>query len=117
LNHPYGLRRKVIDAGLLMCLSIGTLYAGARTGLTPRDPARGVAVVFAPWTPANETLSQAVAGGSSFVRFGGLPFVAVVIPDDATYSDRMFSAGAWLVVDPLALAACSSALSVARENS
>jgi hypothetical protein len=117
LNHRYGLIRKIVDAALLMCLSLGALYAGARIGLVPQDPAHGVAVVFSPWTSASQTLSQATAGGGSFVRYGGLPFIAVVIPDDATYTDRMFGAGAWLVVDPEALAACASALSVARENS
>lgn len=117
MNSSYGLLRKVVDASLLMCLSTGALYAGARTGLTPQDPVQGVAVVFAPWTPANQTLSQAVAGGGRFVRFGGLPFIAIVIPDDAKYQDRMFGAGAWLLVDPRALAACSSVLSIARENS
>lgn len=117
LNHSYGLTRKIIDVGLLMCLSIGALYAGARTGLMPQDPTRGVAVIFAPWTPAAKTLSLAVGGGGRFVRFGGLPFIAVVIPDDATYPDRIFGTGAWLVVDPQALAACWSALSITPENS
>jgi hypothetical protein len=117
LTHSYGRTRKIVDVGLLMCLSIGTLYAGARTGLMPQDPTRGVAVIFAPWTPAARTLSLAVGSGGRFVRFGGLPFIAVVMPDDATYPDRMLGTGAWLVVDPQALAACWSALSITPENS
>ena len=106
--------RKIVDIGLLVCLSLGALYAGARVGLTPRDPSQGVAVVFAPWTVAEKTLARAVEGGGRFVRFGGLPFIAVVMPDNANYPDRMFDAGAWLVVDPQTLAACSAALSFTR---
>jgi hypothetical protein len=115
LPRSSGLIRKIVDIGLLACLSLGTLYAGARVGLTSRDPSQGVAVIFAPWTAAENTLSRAVEGGGRFVRFGGLPFIAVVMPDNANYPDRMLDAGAWLVVDPQTLAACSSALSFTRQ--
>jgi hypothetical protein len=108
---------KILDAGLLACLSLGVLYAGARIGLTPRDPSQGVAVIFAPWTAAETTLSRAVEGGGRFVRFGGLPFIAVVIPDNAGYPNHMLDAGAWLVVDPQTLAACSAALTFGRQAS
>jgi len=117
LRGRAGLLRKIADVGLLACLSIGTFYASARVGLAPRDPAQGVAVIFAPWTAAEKTLTQAVAGGSRFVRYGGMPFIAVVIPDNARYPDRMLNAGAWLVVDPQALAACAAALSFTRQTS
>jgi hypothetical protein len=117
LHRSSGLGRKIVDVGLLACLSLGMLYAGARVGLTPRDPSQGVAVIFAPWTVAEKALSRSVEGGSRFVRFGGLPFIAVVIPDNANYPDRMLDAGAWLVVDPQTLAACSAALSLTRQAS
>ncbi len=110
------LFRNIIDGGVLTCLSLGALYAVARTELTPRDPAQGVAVIFAPWTPADAALSQAVEGGGRFVRFGGLPFIAVVVPDDVKYPDRMLHAGAWLVVDPVALAACLPAAAPAEPS-
>ena len=117
MPRPSALLRKICDIGLLACLSLGTLYAGARVGLTPRDPSQGVAVIFALWTIAEKTFARSVEGGSRFVRFGGLPFIAVVIPDNTNYSDRMFDAGAWLVVDPQTLAACSAALSFTRQAS
>jgi hypothetical protein len=117
LPRSSALLGKICDIGLLACLSLGTLYAGARVGLTPRDPSQGVAVIFAPWTAAEKTLARSAEGGSRFVRFGGLPFIAVVIPDNADYPDRMFNAGAWLVVDPQTLAACSAALSFTRQAS
>lgn len=117
MNRTYGLLGKIVDIGLLTCLSLGALYAGTRVGLTPRDPTKGVAVVFAPWTAADRTLSQATENGGRFVRFGGLPFIAVVMPDGADYPSRMLNAGAWLVVDPQVLAACSAALSLGAQDS
>lgn len=117
MDHAYGFRRKIADAGFLICLSIGALYAGARTGLTPQDPSQGVAVIFAPWTTAGDVLTRAVSTGGRFVRFGALPFIAIVIPDDAAYSDRMFGEGAWLVVDAQTPGGCSAANLSARKNS
>lgn len=108
--------RKFVDIGLLACLSLGTLYAGARVGLMPRDPSQGVAVVFAPWTAADKALSTAVENGGRFVRYGGLPFIAIVVSDDMQYSQRMLDAGAWLIVDPQTLAACFSTVSAAKAS-
>jgi hypothetical protein len=111
-----GSLRKIVDAGLLVCLSLGTLYAGARIGLAPRDPAKGVAVIFAPWTAADQALSRAVENGGRFVRYGGLPFIAIVVPDNTQYSQRTLDAGAWLIVDPQKLAACLSIVSPAAKD-
>lgn len=117
MKQAYEFHRKILDAGFLICLSVGALYAGARTGLTPQDPTKGVAVVFAPWTSPNAVITQAVAAGSRFVRFGSLPFIAIVMPDDAAYPDRMFGEGAWLVVDSQAPGGCFTAAPNARKNS
>jgi hypothetical protein len=106
-SRTYGRRSKIIDVVLLASLSLGAFGASARIALIPRDTTEGVAVIFAPWTTPDKTLQRAVAGGSRFVRFGGLPFIAVVMPDSTEYASHMLDAGAWLVVDPRALAACS----------
>lgn len=110
------LFRHSIDAVLLASLSVGALYATARVGLAPRDPASGVAVVFAPWTAPDAALLRSVEAGGRFVRFGGLPFIAVVIPEDSNYPSRILGAGAWLVVDPQAIAACLSTFAGAANN-
>ncbi len=91
---------------MLATLSLGGLAVAAREGLRPVAPHEGVAVVFSPWTAKETAFVRAVESGARFVRFGGLPFVAVVVPDDDDYSERVAMAGAWLVADPKLLAAC-----------
>jgi hypothetical protein len=105
-EKPIPVRRYVIDLALLAFISIAAFIAAAVTALAPRDPASGVAVVFAPWTGADAALARSVEARARFVRFGGASFIAVVIPDDAKYQTRVLNAGAWLVLDPRALAAC-----------
>jgi hypothetical protein len=97
---------RTFDLAFLITLLVGSTAAVASVGLAPRDPANGVAVIFPPWTTADSTFTHAVEAGGRFVRFGGLPFIAVVTPDDAGYADRIRAAGAWMIADPQALAAC-----------
>ena len=104
--------RHIIDITALAGLSIGTLLAAAHVGLAPRDPQRGVAVVFAPWTSAQTALTRTVEAGARFVRFGELNFITVAVPDDRGYPGRALAAGAWFVVDPQVLAACLSPFAV-----
>ena len=110
-------RRWLIDATVLASVSIGALYMTARVALAPREPQSGVAVVFAPWTSAATTLARTTEAGGRFVRFGGAPFVAVAMPDDAGYPARAFAAGAWLVLDPKAVAACLSDFGIVTAGS
>jgi hypothetical protein len=102
--------RTAADAAALLLLSLGALVAAVLVVAAPRDPSRGVAVIFAPWTTAASALTRAAAG-ARFVRFGGAPFVAIAVPDDETYAARMYAAGAWLIVDPQVVAACLSPFS------
>ncbi len=106
MSHRSTLGRSVLDGLLLAGLSLGGLYLAVREGLAPRDPAAGMAVVFAPWTSPEAVLARSVEAGGRFVRFGGAPFVAVVIPEHAQYAAHIASRGAWFVADPQALAAC-----------
>ena len=116
LKNPLSLARLSIEIVLLGCLSIGALYVAASATLAPRDPERGVAVVFAPWTAPEAALTRTVAAGARFVRFGGPTFIAIAIPDDRDYASRAFAAGAWLVVDPQVLAACLTPFESAGAN-
>jgi len=102
---PSGLGR-ALEAAALAAFAAASLFVVARIGLEPRDPSQGVGVIFAPWTGADAAFVRAVEAGGRFVRFGGLPFVVVVMPEAADYADRVKAAGALLIVDPLVLAAC-----------
>src|SRR5258708_22026211 len=108
VTQDISLARRCFDAALITLLAIASLFVIARMGLKPRDPANGVAVVFTPWTSAEAALTRATDPRSRFVRYGGSPFIAVVIPERADYPERMLAGGAVLVLDPQALAACFS---------
>jgi hypothetical protein len=95
-----------LDIAILSTISGAALVATAAMLAAPPSIERGVAVIFSPWTPANEALSQSSAAGGRFVRFGAFPFIAVVVPDDDGYVDRVRRRGAWFAFDPAALAAC-----------
>jgi hypothetical protein len=102
--------RRLFGAAIIGSAAIGSLYASASIGLKPRDPASGVAVIFAPWTTSEQTLARSVDAGGRFVRYGGYRFIAVVVPEAQDYTSRIRSAGALLIVDPQALAACLGAV-------
>jgi hypothetical protein len=95
-----------------MGFALASLFMAARIGLAPRAPEDGVGVIFAPWTSGDAALRRAVGAGARFVRYGGMPFVVVVVPDQRDYLARIAADGALLVVDPRALAACLSLFSI-----
>jgi hypothetical protein len=107
-DRPVSLRRHWIDIAALAILSVAALGMTARFALAPRSPELGVALIFAPWTPPEQTLARTVEAGARFVRFGGPGFVAVAIPDGPDYVAHARAAGAWLVVDPKIVTACLS---------
>lgn len=107
-------RATAFDAILLGWMVLISLFASGYLMLKPRDQGNGLAAVFAPWSNAETTFLRSVEAGTRFVRFGGFPFIAVVMPEGADASARLRAAGAWFIADPKALAAC---LSVAGRNS
>jgi hypothetical protein len=98
--------RLLVDGILIAGFALASFCAVARIALEPRDPAAGVAVVFAPWTSQEDALARAVEAGGRFIRYGAFPFVVVVMPETADYLSRISRDGALLVADPRALAAC-----------
>jgi hypothetical protein len=108
--------RCLVEAAVLACVAVGSFYVTVRNGLAPREPASGVAVIFSPWTAADAALTRAVEAGGRFVRYGGYPFIVIVVPETPDYPSRVHGAGALFVVDPGALAACLGALSNAGQD-
>src|SRR5262245_35054824 len=107
---------RALEAAALAVFALASFLLVARIGLAPRDPSQGVGVVFAPWTGADAAFVRAVEAGGRFVRFGGLPFIVVVTPEADDYADRVRSAGALFIVDPLILAACLPSSSGAQAS-
>jgi len=98
--------RRLLDGLVVAAFAFASLYVIIRIGLAPRDPSAGVGVIFAPWTDGEAAMRRAVAAGGRFVRFGGFPFIVIMIPEDRDYIAHVAADGALLVVDPQALAAC-----------
>jgi hypothetical protein len=71
-----------------------------------RPDAEVVAVVFPPWWSAQQALEAAASANARFVRTTALPAVLVVRPDGQAGLARLRQAGAWLAIDPQAVAAC-----------
>jgi hypothetical protein len=95
-----------LDLWLIAILAVGSFGAILRTGLLPVKPGAGVAVIYAPWTTADQTMIRAVSAGARFVRFGGFDFIAIVMPEAPDYVDNVLADSALLAVDPQVLAGC-----------
>jgi hypothetical protein len=102
----------MLDIALIAIFAGVGFVAILRIGLLPSDPIAGVAVIYPPWTAADETMHRAVSAGARFVRFGGFDFIAIVMPDGPGYIDRVLAGAALLAVDPQMLAACLPAASL-----
>lgn len=94
------------NVSLIAILALASFAAILRVGLLPANPKEGVAVIYAPWTPAEQTMIRAVDAGARFVRFGGFNFIAIVMPERPDYVERALAGSALLAVDPQVLAAC-----------
>jgi hypothetical protein len=107
---------RLLDFALITILVGVGFVAVLRIGLLPSNPAAGVAVVYPPWTAADETMARAVGAGARFVRFGGFDFIAIVMPDAPDYVDRVLAGSALLAVDPQVLTACLPASALPKEK-
>jgi hypothetical protein len=95
-----------LDLWLIAILAVGSFTVVLRVGLLPAKPDAGVAVIYAPWTTADQTMVRAVGAGARFVRFGGFDFIAIVLPEQPDYVERVLAGSALLAVDPQVLAGC-----------
>jgi hypothetical protein len=71
-----------------------------------RPDAEIVAVVFPPWWSAQEAMQAAASANAEFVRTTAIPTILIVRPDGQSGLPRLHQAGAWLAIDPRAIAAC-----------
>jgi hypothetical protein len=87
-------------------LLIASWIAIAAMSLQVRADAEVVAVAFPPWWNAQQTLLAAASANAAIVRTTIVPALLVVRPDDNDGLARLRKAGAWLTIDPQAIAAC-----------
>lgn len=99
------VRRKPRLTDYVILVFVALLPLGVAVGALFAPPADGpVAAVFPPWWGDTRAFAAASAAGP-VVRFGAVPFIVVVAADDRA---RLRAAGAWLLLDPRALGACSA---------
>ncbi len=65
-----------------------------------------MAVAFPPWWSVQRIFEAAAAADAAIVRTTAIPAVLVVRPNDQAGLARLRRAGAWLTIDPQAIAAC-----------
>jgi hypothetical protein len=87
-------------------LLLASWIASAALSLQARPGIEVVAAVFPPWWSSQQTLRAAASANAAIVRLTALPAMLVVRPDNHEGLTRLRSAGVWLTIDPLAIAAC-----------
>jgi hypothetical protein len=91
-----------------VALLAASWFAIAALSLQIRPGAEVVAVVFPPWWNAQEVFLASASADAAIVRMTAVPFLLVVRPDLRDGLTRLRKAGAWLAMDPQAIAACFS---------
>jgi hypothetical protein len=94
-----------LNAAALLAVS---WFAIAALSLQIRPGADVVAVAFPPWWSAQEVFLASASADAAIVRMTAVPFLLVVRPDLRDGLTRLRKAGAWLAMDPQAIAACFS---------
>src|ERR1700684_1320828 len=93
---PASVAFRWLDLWLIAILAVGSFGAILRIGLQPANDSAGVAVIYAPWTTADQTMIRTVSAGARFVRFGGFDFIAIVAPEQPDYVERVLAGSALL---------------------
>jgi hypothetical protein len=87
--------------GMIVVSIVPVVWIQAR----PRDGA-DVAAIFAPWTTREGAFARAMAAGGVVVRQGTIDTILVVHGGNPGLIDRLYAAGAWAVIDPVAFGGC-----------
>jgi hypothetical protein len=103
---PASVAFRWLDLWLIAIFSVGSFGAILRAGMLPANPGAGVAVIYAPWTTPDQTMIRAVSAGARFARFGGFDFIAIVMPEQPDYVEKVLAGSALLAIDPQVLAGC-----------
>ena len=91
----------LVAAVLILASVLPVAWLEAR----PRND-RDVAVMFAPWTTRGAVLARVTIAEGLIVREGIIDSIVVVHGGSAGLIERLYAAGAWAVVDPVAFGGC-----------
>ena len=87
-------------------LLIASWIAIAALALQVRTDADVVAVAFPPWWSTQQVFLAAASANAAIIRETALAGLLVVRPDGNDGPTQLRKAGAWLIIDPQAVAAC-----------
>ena len=87
-------------------LLLASAIAVAALSLQVRPDTEVVAVAFPPWWSTQRIFEAAASAHAAIVRTTAIPAVLVVRPGDHEGMTRLRKSGAWLMLDPQAIAAC-----------
>ena len=89
-----------------MALLLVSVVSVAALSFQARPGADVVAVAFPAWWDSQRALSAATAANAAIIRMTAVPSLLVVRPDGPEGLSQLYKAGAWLTLDPQAIAAC-----------
>ncbi len=87
-------------------LLVASFLAIAALSLQVRAGAEIVAVLFPPWWSSQQAFVAAASADAAIVRMTAVPSLLVVRLGERDGLTRLRRAGAWLTLDPQAIAAC-----------
>jgi len=92
-----------LNATALLLVSVIVVAA---VSLRAQPGVEVVAVAFPPWWSSQQAFAATASADAAIVRTTALAAVLVVRPNDHDGLTRLRQAGAWLTLDPQAIAAC-----------
>jgi hypothetical protein len=90
----------------VLLMAVASFAATAWLQSQPPSGAAEVAAIFPPWTAPERTFAQVVMAGGLVVRQGAFDSIVVVHGDKGGLVERLYAAGAWAVIDPVAFGGC-----------
>jgi hypothetical protein len=87
-------------------MALASFAAMAWLQSRPQPGAAEVAAIFPPWIAPERGFAQVARAGGLVVRQGAFDGIFVVHGEAAGLVDRLYAAGAWAVIDPVAFGGC-----------
>ncbi|HET6838668.1 MAG TPA: hypothetical protein VFH41_02920 [Bradyrhizobium sp.] len=87
-------------------LLLASVVAVAALSLQVRPGVEVVAVAFPPWWTSQQVFEATASADAAIVRTTAVTAILVVRPDEHEGLTRLRQAGAWLTIDPQAVAGC-----------